>query len=323
MRGAASPHRLRASCRTVLAALALTLATACVPPPPAGPATTGGLAAPGAAAPAVDAETRAAQDHYRRIEAYYRAQGLLRTDGGGPDTPFSASDLARNFLNIAFFDEFTERGGRLVEGGAQNVLHRWQGPLRVEVRFGPSVPPAERTSDSADVAAYFARLSRLTGLRAEMVTERANFVVWIANPAERRTSAPQILAFAPEISRAALSSATGLTPDIYCTVFSFSPGRSPVYDRAFAVIRAELPPLLRRSCFHEELAQALGLVNDSPWARPSIFNDNQEFAYLTRQDELMLRLLYDLRLRPGMTLEEARPIVARIAAELTGEPPSG
>ncbi|MFO1174145.1 MAG: DUF2927 domain-containing protein [Paracoccaceae bacterium] len=80
---------------------------------------------------------------------------------------------------------------------------------------------------------------------------------------------------------------------------------------------------MRRSCFHEELAQALGLVNDSPAARPSIFNDNQEFAYLTRQDELMLRLLYDRRLRPGMTLDEARPIVGQIAAELMGEAPSG
>ena len=37
-------------------------------------------------------------------------------------------------------------GGRLVAGGAQNLLHRWQGPLRVEVRFGPTVPPAERAS---------------------------------------------------------------------------------------------------------------------------------------------------------------------------------
>lgn len=282
-----------------------------------------GLPGPATAPAPVDAETLAAQDHFRRIESYYLSQGLLRTDGGGRDTPFSARDLATNFLKIAFFDEFSERAGRLVEGGAQNVLHRWQQPLRVGVRFGPSVPESERQSDTADVAAYFARLSRLTGLAVRMTADRPNFVVWIANPAERRASGAQILGFAPEISPAALRSAVSLDQDIYCTVFSFSPGKSPVYDRAFAVIRAELPPLLRRSCFHEELAQALGLVNDSPAARPSIFNDNQEFAYLTRQDELMLRLLYDRRLRPGMTLDEARPTVSQIAAELMGEAPSG
>ncbi|MGB5870515.1 MAG: DUF2927 domain-containing protein, partial [Albidovulum sp.] len=53
-----------------------------------------------------------------------------------------------------------------------------------------------------------------------------------------------------------------------------------------------------------------------PKARPSIFNDSEEFAALTTQDEMMLRILYDKRLRPGMTLAEARPIVETIAAEL-------
>ena len=90
------------------------------------------------------------------------------------------------------------------------------------------------------------------------------------------------------------------------------------YTRAFAVIRAEHPDLLRLSCLHEEIAQGLGLPNDSPSARPSIFNDNDEFALLTRQDELMLRMLYDPRLRPGMSLSDARPIIAAMAAELAG-----
>ena len=70
------------------------------------------------------------------------------------------------------------------------------------------------------------------------------------------------------------------------------------------------------TCLHEEIAQGLGLVNDSPKARPSIFNDNEEFALLTPQDEMMLRILYDRRLHPGMSMAEARPIVETIAAEL-------
>ncbi|MFN7052469.1 MAG: DUF2927 domain-containing protein, partial [Gemmobacter sp.] len=84
------------------------------------------------------------------------------------------------------------------------------------------------------------------------------------------------------------------------------------------VVRAEHPDLLRLSCLHEEIAQGLGLANDSPLARPSIFNDDEEFALLTRQDELMLKMLYDPALRPGMTAAEARPIVKAIATRLTG-----
>ena len=54
-------------------------------------------------------------------------------------------------------------------------------------------------------------------------------------------------------------------------------------------------------------------------ARPSIFNDDDEFALLTRHDELLLEMLYDPRLRPGMTAAEAMPIVRVMAAELTGD----
>lgn len=263
-----------------------------------------------------DAETRAAQIHYRQIEAFDLKQGLLRTDGGGPDSPYDAGDLADNFIQIAFFDEFHEKNDQLVSGGAEKVLHRWQGPLRVKIEFGATLGAADQARDSADIAAYFARLARLSGLDIRMTSDRANFIVAIAGPAEKRNLAARIAAFAPETSAAALNSVTDMREDIYCTVFSYSPGRTPVYDRAFAVIRAELPPLMRRMCYHEELSQALGLVNDSPRARPSIFNDNEEFAYLTRQDELLLRMLYDRRLRPGMSLREARSIVEVIANEL-------
>ena len=105
----------------------------------------------------------------------------------------------------------------------------------------------------------------------------------------------------------------------YCLVVAEPGGPSGnEYKTAIALIRAEHPPLLRRSCIHEELAQGLGLTNDSPRARPSIFNDDEEFAYLTSHDEMLLRMLYDRRLQPGMSLDEARPIAARIAREMVG-----
>ena len=71
---------------------------------------------------------------------------------------------------------------------------------------------------------------------------------------------------------------------------------------------------------HEELAQAMGLPNDSPQARPSIFNDDDEFGLLTTHDEYLLRMLYDPRLTPGMTAAQAEPIVRQIASELLNTP---
>ena len=76
---------------------------------------------------------------------------------------------------------------------------------------------------------------------------------------------------------------------------------------------------MQKSCIHEELAQGLGLANDSPHARPSIFNDDDEFATLTRQDELFLKMLYHPKLQPGMTIETAAPIVRKLAEVLVQE----
>lgn len=290
------------------ALLAACVGTAPLPPPPALPP----------AAPEPSVETKAGQDYYRKVEANYLAQGRMREDGGGPDTPFSTRDLVDNFIAIAFYDEFTEKNGALVTGGGESTLHRWQAPVRVALSFGSSIPEDQRTADRAAVGEFTRRLARITGHPVVLTDRNPNHTVFILNPEERTTAGGMILAAAPKTSAAAIRSVTEMRPDIYCTAFTFSPGKSAVIDRAVSVIRGELTPKLRTLCIHEELAQSMGLINDSPRARPSIFNDDEEFALLTRQDELMLKMLYDPRLKPGLTLAEARPIVEVIAAGLMG-----
>ena len=57
----------------------------------------------------------------------------------------------------------------------------------------------------------------------------------------------------------------------------------------------------------------MGLPNDSRTARPSVFNDDSEFALLTRHDELLLGMLYDPALSPGMDEHDARPVIRQLA----------
>jgi hypothetical protein len=264
------------------------------------------------------AATIAARSYYARVEAYYLGQGQLRLDDGREDAPFTAEELAENFIRVAFYDEFTEKNGKLEAEPVESILHKWDGPVRLAVEFGPSVPPEARSSVKADITNYVGRLSRLSGLPMRVTGFRPNHTVLILNTDEREAAAPRLRELAPGISDAAISSVTEMKPDIYCTVFSFTRGASPTYYQALTVIRGELPRRLRLACIHEELAQSLGLVADYPRARPSIFNDNEEFALLTGQDELMVRMLYDARLTAGMTLDAARPIVYQIARELVG-----
>lgn len=255
--------------------------------------------------------------HLSRVQADLLVQGLLRTDGGGPDVPFSKRNLVDNFIRIAMFDEYTNTGAQIIARETKSRLRRWEQPIRMKIEFGPSVPLLQRSKDRAKISAYTQRLSRLTGIPIRLTARDANYHVLILNEDERRAAAPRLKKLAPGIGTASLNAVTNMSRETLCLVFAYSEtATQSTYAKAVAVIRGEHPDLLRLSCIHEELAQGLGLANDSPAARPSIFNDDEEFGLLTHHDELLLQMLYDQRLRSGMTAQQARPIVKEIAAEL-------
>ena len=262
-------------------------------------------------------ESAQLRQYLNQVERAQRSQGLLRQDGGGVDTPFTADMLARNFEQIAFFNEYN---GNFSGRGGASPLRRWAGPVRMQVIFGEGVPPSQRKSDQAAVAKYASRLARVTG-HPVSVASPPNFVVIIASEDDREAALNQAAARVSSISPASLNAFRDLRRDTYCAVAAFAAGSgASTYTAAVAVIRSENPDLLRLSCIHEELAQGLGLANDSPAARPSIFNDDDEFALLTSHDELLLKMLYDPRLRTGMNAKEAAPLTRIIARELSGGP---
>ena len=242
----------------------------------------------------------------------------MRTDGGGVDTPYDADDLSRNFERIAFYDEYVRGGGLQAASGEPDVLRRWESPVRIEVSFGASVPEEVRAVDDTAISAYAMRLNRITGHPISVGEGQPNFHVIVASEDDRDETVAKVRELAPSIGNATLSLIEKTPRNIYCLVLTFiSPDQDSTYNMAIALIRSEQPELMRRSCIHEELAQGLGLVNDSATARPSIFNDDEEFAFLTSHDEELLRLLYHPSLRPGLTLTQARPLIERI---LAGDP---
>ena len=149
-----------------------------------------------------------------------------------------------------------------------------------------------------------------------------NFHVLILNEDDRLDYGDELRALVPGIDPISLQAFLDVPRDTLCLVLAFSLDDSPTTDQAIALIRGEHPDLMRLSCIHEEMAQGLGLANDSPQARPSIFNDDEEFGLLTTHDELLLKMLYDDRFTAGMQADEAAPIARRIATELLDTGPS-
>jgi hypothetical protein len=256
--------------------------------------------------------------YFIALENRRLSDGMLRAERMPRDVPFSARDLEDIFVQIALYEEYSFVGNRIIERATPTVLRRWQDPVRLSLEFGTAVPASVQRSDRGFVAGYVNRLGRLTGHPVSLVDRSANFHVLVVTEAERQALAPRLSQLVPGIDSVTLDLVRDLPLSVSCLVLAFSRSGTDIYTDAIAIIRAELPDLSRRACYYEELAQGMGLPNDSPRARPSLFNDTSEFAVLTALDENMLRTLYDPRLRPGMAEREARPIIRRIAAELMG-----
>ncbi len=311
--------------KTSAGAALLAAVAACSDMPP--PSATPSQARPSAMRPPVpqsdtapSERSRALAAHYARVEASLVGQGLLRTDGGGADTPYTDTDILRNFEQIAFHDEYARDRGLALSDGRPGGLRKWTGPVRMSVEFGASVPKDQRTIDQRFVVGYAGRLARVTGHPISTgAGADANFNVLFMGEDDRAQTVARIRQLVPNVNQSSLDLFETLPRSIHCLVVAFSDNNNDhTYRRAIALIRTEHPSLLRKSCVHEELAQGLGLANDSPRARPSIFNDDDEFALLTSHDEELLRLLYSPRLKPGMSYDEARPILVQLIAERRG-----
>jgi hypothetical protein len=254
---------------------------------------------------------------YAGVEGDLTASGRMRRETAPTDAPYGVDELIRNFERIALYDEYIDLGGRFVRQETPSHLRRWDRPVRVGVMTGPSIPAEMAARDRANVAAFSRRLSGLTGIDMR-VSDGAdvNFLVLFMTNTERLAFAEQVRARYPEFAPAVMGALSDTPLDTFCTAYAFADtGDKSVYSAVMILIRAEHPPLTRLSCVHEEMAQAMGLPNDSPDARPSLFNDSLEFALLTEHDAILLRMLYDQRLRPGMTSEEARPLLPAVARD--------
>lgn len=269
-----------------------------------------------AAAIPVSQDSRRVRDYLGAMQTDLITRGLLRTESASEDSTLTVEQLTENFIQIALRDEYRRENGQLVPSSHPAPLRRWDSPVRLQLEFGASVSPGARSRIRNEVSGFAARLQAASRHPVALVTEGGNFTVFVLNEDERRRIGPRLQQLVPGVPVEDITAIQDLPMQNYCTVFAYSRGAAPVYVQAVAVLRAELPLRLETSCIHEELAQGMGLANDSPAARPSIFNDDEEFAYLTRHDELLLRMLYDPRMRPGMTDDEARPIARIIAAEL-------
>lgn len=245
---------------------------------------------------------------WRRYEASLIAKGKLKTDRAPLEAPYSNDDLTRAFREIMFFDEFIRDDTGYRSGRAERLLEKRVGPVRYSI-WGAGVTATDRS----DLAVIASTIGRATGLELIEDSTESDIEVLILNRSERLSLAMKVrLAGAEAMAYDLENDLEGLV----CAAYFFTSEEAPEIVDYTIIIPDELSGILRKSCIEEEFGQAFGPSADYAGARPSVFNDDEEFALFTEHDAWLFRILYDPRLKDGMDQKTAMPIVRQIVAEL-------
>ena len=257
------------------------------------------------------------EKYYNRTSQRLRARGLLRTDKGRLDSLYSTQNLIENFEKIALYNEYIIKNNEFIPQEKESNLKRWNRAIKINIIHGENSSNKQIKIDKKNISIFTRRLASITGLEMSISEVNANFIILFLDLDERRDFGQKLSQLMPQLTPAMIKTITSSPRSTFCSAFSLSePPKNYEYTAALVLIKSEHSKVMRKSCIHEEMAQSLGLTNDSKSARPSIFNDDEEFALLTRHDELLLKILYDKRLKPGMNNKIALPIVRQIAEEL-------
>lgn len=225
-----------------------------------------------------------------------------------PEYAFTNEDLHRNFMSIALRAEAADD----VDGAGEISIAKWTTPIRYRLY---SANPA----DYVQVAGVISRLRLLTGLDIDRAApdRKPNVELMFVSTAQRATIVDELAnskAIGPQVARLILRWRD--TEIEKCLgLMATEPNTSSILNSVI-LIKDELPRQIRDACIVEEIVQSLGLMNDDRRARPSIFNDDQQYLDLTSHDEYLLRILYDPRVRPGMTRRQVGPLARGIIGEL-------
>ena len=208
----------------------------------------------------------------------------------------SNASLSQDFLDLSF---------RMESGRALPVLTRFETPITVAVRG--TAPPTL----GPDLARLLDRLRREARIDIRRIYDpAANVTIQAVSRAEIRDVLPDAACFvAPNVSSLAEYRSLRRSPQTDWT-------RLTTRERLTVFLPNDSSPQEVRDCLHEELAQALGPLNDLYRLPDSVFNDDNVHTVLTGFDMLVLRAYYDPDLRSGMTREEVARALPAILSRL-------
>ena len=201
-------------------------------------------------------------------------------------TDFTDLEIRDGFFKIAF-------GAELQVGPRADRIRRYDGPVRV------FIANRGKPDRSADLAAILADIrSHIAHLDLATTTNRrsANLVVTLVSARDFKRTVRTI--FGPGRARQIQNR---LNPEC---ISGFAKDEYFRIQHAEVILPVDAGEFTFFNCAYEEVLQALGPINDDrsvPW---TMFNDDVQMGFFDVYDQYLLNILYDPRVRPGMTKQE-------------------
>jgi hypothetical protein len=206
-------------------------------------------------------------------------------------TDFTNDEIREGFFKIAF-------GAELQLDKPAGRVRKFDEPVRI---FVESTAGTDRRSELANVVADIR--SHVDHLDIDVTNDRrsANFVVHLV-PERKLKKTIRALYGSDSAKRIQKS----LNPECLSGI-----GKDERFRirRAEAILPVDAGDFTFFDCAYEELLQALGAINDDasvPW---TMFNDDVQMGFFDVYDQYLLNILYDPRVKPGMTRDEVDAIL--------------
>jgi hypothetical protein len=211
---------------------------------------------------------------------------------------FSDSEIAEGFFKTAFGAEY-HLAGRV------DRIRKYDMPVRV---FADGAGRTERKAQLAKVVADIgARVQHLDIAMAD-TSDNANVVVNLVR--DRDLSRTITSFYGSERAREIRASL-----DPQC-LSGFRKNENFEIQHSDVILTVDSGDFIFLDCAYEELLQSLGPINDTssvPW---TMFNDNVSMGFFDVYDQYILNVLYDPRIKAGMTVAEVKAVLPDVLADV-------
>ena len=214
-------------------------------------------------------------------------------------TEFTARELERGFFALAF-------GSDLRIGAKPRGIRRFDHPIRVAIVSSGSV---DRSAAMARVIDDYA--AQVPSLHLSRVTTEAGPAdIEVRLIDERNFKSALQAAFGAQVTAAFIARTN---PQCMTSVKSATEGG---IVRSVSFIIVDKGDAVFLDCAYHELLHAFGLSNHdqrNPW---TTLNQKRVVGYLTAYDRALLAILYDPRVTPGMTADQADQALPGVIRDL-------